>query len=248
MTLPLSYLDDFYGKGYFVLEGVFSEKEIKEMHFATKRLQHMALGLDGDVLKSGSKLVVQDGLLERVVWAGVVEPLLLHYGRDPRLTSVVADLLESNYANHLINQVHLKLPGGGFYRWHQDSTHRGYGTDDWVDVNERGSYVQTVTAIDEATLKNGPLMFIPASCKKGHLYLPYDKSKQTVSDKFDPTEAVPLLMKPGDVAFFGPYTIHGSEINHSDQPRRVFINGYAFPGANKRIYPGEGSGELVKLV
>lgn len=230
-----------------MLEDFFFEKEIREMSFAIRRLQHMAIGIEGEVLKNGSKFVAQDGLLERVVWAGAADSLLLHYGRDARLTSVVAEIMGSDYANHLINQIHLKLPGGGFYRWHQDSTHRGYGTTDWIDVNGQGSYVQTVTAIDEATAENGPLLFVPYSCREGHLYLPYDKDTQTVSDKFNPAEAVPLLMKPGDVAFFGPYTIHGSEVNNSDKARRVFINGFAYPDANKKVYPGEGAGELVKL-
>jgi len=50
-----------------------------------------------------------------------------------------------------------------------------------------------------------------------------------------------------DVALFGSYTIHGSEVNNSNKPRMVFINGFAYPGANRRKYPGDGAGALVKL-
>ena len=52
-------------------------------------------------------------------------------------------------------------------------------------------------------------------------------------------------MQPGDVAFFHPYSIHGSEPNISQGPRRVFINGFAYPGANQKKYPGHGAGRTV---
>lgn len=249
MKLSLRQLDHFYEAGYIILRNVFSADEITEMKSAVNRLQHQVIGLEGEVVKNGSIFVVQQGLLERVVWTGAAEPVLLHLGRDLRLTSLASQVLGCEYANHLINQVHLKLPGGDFYRWHQDSTHRRYGTDEWEDVNGKGSYVQTVIAIDEATRENGPLMFIPATTyERGHLNLPYDKKGQTVSDKFNPADAVPALMQPGDAALFGPYTVHGSGTNRSNNPRRAFINGYAYPGANKRKYPGEGAGKLIKLV
>jgi len=251
--LSVQQLSEYDEQGYVILKNFFSAEEITEMKYAINRLQHQALGLDHKVEhkieKNGSEFIIQNGLLERVVWAGAAEPSLLIYGRHRKLTYLAAQILESKYANHLINQVHLKLPGGGFYRWHQDSGHRGYGTDNWSDLNGKGSYVQTVTAIDEATMENGPLLIIPAACYgRGHLNLPYDKNKQTVSCKFDPADAVPVLMQPGDVALFGPYTIHGSETNNSDTSRRAFINGFAYPGANRKMYSGDGAGELVKLI
>ena len=57
--------------------------------------------------------------------------------------------------------------------------------------------------------------------------------------------AVTLTMEPGDVVMFGPYTFHSSEPNRSDHPRRALINGYAARGANRRVYPGRGSGRLL---
>ena len=103
-------------------------------------------------------------------------------------------------------------------------------------------------AIDEVTLENGPMLFIPGSCRNGHLDLPYDEGTPTVSPYFDPADAIPVLMQPGTVALFGPYVIHGSLPNESDKPRRVFINGFAYPGANSRAYPGEGSGVLINIL
>ena len=50
---------------------------------------------------------------------------------------------------------------------------------------------------------------------------------------------------PGDTIFFGPYTAHASVENTSDKYRRVLINGYASPGANRRVYPGDGAGRRL---
>jgi hypothetical protein len=54
-------------------------------------------------------------------------------------------------------------------------------------------------------------------------------------------------MAAGGVLLFGPYTFHRSLPNRSSRPRRVFINGYAAPGANRRVYPGEGAGRLLSV-
>ena len=53
-------------------------------------------------------------------------------------------------------------------------------------------------------------------------------------------------MRAGSVLVFGPYAIHRSLPNRSAVPRRVFINGYASPGANARVYPGEGAGRTLR--
>jgi ectoine hydroxylase-related dioxygenase (phytanoyl-CoA dioxygenase family) len=54
-----------------------------------------------------------------------------------------------------------------------------------------------------------------------------------------------VTMRAGDAVLFGPYAIHGSTVNRSNGPRRLFINGYCCEGANSRVYPGVGAGRLV---
>ena len=249
-------IDEFYKVGYVVVPDIFGERELETIREALDRLAEEAQNFNGMVMHKGSQFVVEqydaNGLrkprIKRIVWCGSAEPILLKLGQDQRLTSMVGQLLECHTANQLINQVHFKFPYDGVsFPFHQDSRHRGFGTSDWRDVNKKGSYVQIVIAIDEVTIENGPMLFIPGSCKYGHLDLPYDEEVQTVSPHFDATAAVPVLMRPGTAALFGPYVIHGSLPNESNKPRRVFINGFAYPGANSRDYPGEGSGVLIDI-
>ena len=92
---------------------------------------------------------------------------------------------------------------------------------------------------------NGPLKVIPGSGKNGHLALDIPNNREKALKKGG---AITLELKAGSVVFINPYTIHGSEANTSNFPRRVFINGYALPGANKFIYPGCGKGRNIQVV
>jgi ectoine hydroxylase-related dioxygenase (phytanoyl-CoA dioxygenase family) len=228
---------------------VFTGDEVAKMRDAFDRLESTARRLGSTAMHEGSQFVVDttpSGAIKihRIVWCGAAEPVLSEFGRDARLVEMAGELLGSRSMNQLINQAHFKLPGDGVaFPWHQDSTHRRYGMAEWTDVNGRGSYVQTLTALDDIDEDNAPLLFIPGSHTRGHLDLPPDGA---LPSWLDPATAVPATMRAGSVLLFGPYAIHGSRPNTSSRPRRTFINGFAYPGANARVYPGEGAGRLVR--
>lgn len=256
--LSPSEIQQYYADGYLILEGLFSREEVAEMAVAAERLRsvgrEIAAGLpeaeDGagerKIEHAGSQFVFGgsngSARLQRVVWAGGCEPAFLDCGRDPRITAVVGQLLGSDRAVHLLNQLHAKYPNDGLeFEPHQDSEHRRYGTPEWRDVDGRGSYVQTVVAIDDTTLDNGPLIFFPGSGRRGHL------DPAAVRRDYRDAQGVPALLKAGSAAFFGPYVVHRSAENRGATPRRIAINGFALPGANSRSYFGSGTGVPVGL-
>ena len=242
--LETAQIERFFSIGWLVLPRLFKPREIKRMGRAFDRLCRRAERLPTAGDYCGSRFVIdREGShgavrIHRVVWCGACEPVLGEYGADPRLLRPVAELLGSVTMNQLINQAHFKMPGDGVkFGWHQDSTHRRYGQPVWTDVNGRGSYVQTAVAIDAMSERNGPLRFIPGSCRLGHVA---DSGYRVPEER-----AVTLTMEPVDVVMFGPYTFHSSEPNRSNHSRRALINGYAASGANRRVYPGCGSGRLL---
>src|SRR5262245_14823282 len=169
---------EFFARGFVVVPDVFRADEIAEMVDAFRRLEATAQGLFEPALVNGSQFVVHRvpgpggarARIDRIVWCGAAEPVLATFGSDPRLVGMAAQLVGSSEMSQLINQAHVKLPGDGVaFPWHQDSTHRRYGGEQWRDVNGRGSYVQTVTALDDVTRENGPIELIPGSCALGHL-------------------------------------------------------------------------------
>lgn len=245
MKLNKSQIEGFHDAGYVVLPGVFRAAEIREIGEAFDRLRDTAIKLTEPRMIDGSYFVVNDHKINRIVWCGAAEPVLLKYGEDARLTLPASQLLGSDAMDQLICQAHFKLPDDGVgFGWHQDSDHRRYGTDVWTDVNGRGSFVQTLMSVDEMNEQNGPLLVVPGSGREGHQYL--KQSAAPLDGLFD-GRAQPVLMEPGSVLLLGPYTVHGSKPNRSTQARRVFINGYAYPGANRRVYPGDGAGRRLAL-
>ncbi|MBW8876560.1 MAG: phytanoyl-CoA dioxygenase family protein [Acidobacteria bacterium] len=251
----------FHDDGYLILEDLFSREEVAEMAAAAERLRavgrEIAAALPASEDEASERKVEHAGSqfvfggaggsngscrLLRVVWAGGCEPAFLDCGRDARLTAVVGQLLGSSTAVQLLNQLHAKYPNDGLeFEPHQDSEHRRYGTPEWHDVNGRGSYVQTVVAIDDSTPENGPLVFYPRSGRRGHL------DPTSVRRRYRDRPGVPALLAAGSAAFFGPYVVHRSAENRGAAPRRIAINGFALPGANSRPYFGAGTGVPIEL-
>jgi ectoine hydroxylase-related dioxygenase (phytanoyl-CoA dioxygenase family) len=253
--LTPAQIEEFFEEGFVVLRGVFRPEEVAEMRAAFERLSAMAERLGVSRSYRGAEFVLgplpegRPGVrIDRIVWCGAADRVLSAYGMDPRLLATAASLLGSRRMSQLINQAHFKLPGDGVeFPWHQDSVHRRYGRGEWSDLNGRGSYVQTTIPLDDVTAENGPLELLPRSCRLGHVEPPADAEPGWLPPELDPADAVAPTMRAGDLLLFGPYTFHRSGPNRSDRPRRTLINGYAYPGANSRKYPGRGAGRLLSL-
>ena len=253
ISLSKAQIDEFYEQGWLKIPDVFDSSEITQMRESFDSLVRMALPLKTTQLYKGSYFVLgqanEKTIIHRIVWCGAAEPILLKFGGDQRLLKMAGAILGCSDVQQLINQAHFKIPGDGVeFPWHQDIQHRSKREGDWTDVNGRGSYVQMVLALDDMTENNGPLKFIPGSHKSGKLDLGGDGYESpTRTEMLNTASAVSAEARSGSVVLFGPYTVHGSFPNQSSTPRRVFINGFAYPGANRRIYPGEGSGRILHV-
>ena len=247
MSLSPDEIQTFYEGGFFVKRGLFAAGEVDAVRAALERLYATAQTLtatgdhDGAFFALG---VRPEGpvVVQRVVWAGGAEPGLLDLSQDPRLVEPALALLGTQSCEQLLCQAHYKMPNDGVaFDWHQDIQHRDKGNDTWRDTNGRGSYVQTILLVDDMTEENGPLEFLPIAAVGVDAAGRIDNTKPV-----DTSRAIPVTGRAGDVLYFGPYAVHGSTPNQSSKPRRVLINGYAAPGANKRYYPGRGACRLIK--
>lgn len=256
-SLTEQEISEFRDIGWITKAALFDIDEIHRMRACFDDLERMAEGLEGTGLVDGSHFVIGERngerIIKRVVWAGGSQPYLLKVGEDPRLTIPCSQLLGSNTMEQLLSQAHFKRPGDGvIFGWHQDVQHRDKGAGTWQDVNGSGSFVQTLVAIDQMTADSGPIQFIPGSSRWGRVDFgihDYDDSgyERKSPPQFREEEAITILAEPGDTLFFGPYTAHASFENTSQSYRRVFINGYAYPGANHRNYPGDGAGRPISV-
>ncbi|WP_419536840.1 phytanoyl-CoA dioxygenase family protein [Endozoicomonas sp.] len=247
--------------GYLVQQGFFRGAELRDLE------QHIQIALDSvselpwegshteeKLFSKGTLFVLgpvgSNGLpvIKRMVWAGARFPELLAYGRHPKLKKNVSFILDSPRASHLINQIHPKQPDDGVeYDVHRDIDNRRSFDKNWQDIKGNGSFVQTMAAIDPMGEYNGGLYVVPRS----HHDCSPMKGNTTLSEEYRQEkhgEVIPVVMNAGDMLYVHPCLVHFSGPNTSDKPRRLFINGYAFPGANNEPYPGDGSGEEVTLI
>jgi len=244
----------FFDVGFAVLPQAFSTAEVVEMRSAFERLERRANDLGESGIHDGAQFVVeplgeQAGQprirIQRIVWASALEPVLDRVGQDPRLIQTAGRLLRSREVTQIVSQAHFKIPGDGVeFPWHQDSRHRRWGSTDWRDVNGDGSYVQTVLALDDVDETNGPLEFLPGSWRLGHVDRA-GRGEHIARELQRAVRPVSVRMRAGDVLVFGPYAFHRSTPNTSAGPRRTFLNGYACPTANLRLYPGRAAGRIL---
>jgi ectoine hydroxylase-related dioxygenase (phytanoyl-CoA dioxygenase family) len=253
--LSADEIQAFFEVGWIVRRALFRNDEVARMRACFDELEQVAAELPETGMHEGSYFVLAEKngrrVINRVVWAGGCQRHLLDVGGDSRLTVPCAQLLQSGAMDHLLNQAHFKRPRDGVtFGWHQDIQHRDKGNGTWADVNGCGSFVQTIIALDEMTPDSGPLLFMPGSAKWGRVEFGDDAGHGALATAKMPTrfrekDAVTIAARPGDTVFFGPYTAHASFENTSDRYRRILINGYACPGANHRVYPGEGAGRRL---
>ena len=111
---------------------------------------------------------------------------------------------------------------GSFTPWHSDW---GY----WKGTFTRPTQMNAFLAIDESTIENGCIRYVPGSHREfqEHQFFS-DASGFAIGlpGDIDAYDAVPIEMQPGDVTFHGSITIHGSEANRSNFDR--IMNTFAF--------------------
>ena len=157
----------------------------------------------------------------------------------PRLLDAVADLLGEDLL--LTDSVfRIKEPGSGtHYGWHQDSAR--------IVVDPAPAIVYV--AISDATVENGCLAVIPGNHDRVH---PFDlvenpgQAHRRVARlrEVDPSRAVYMELRPGEIAIFSANVVHGSAPNRSSAARVAILHDYT-PTAGRQSV-GRGSGQLVR--
>jgi len=147
-----------------------------------------------------------------------LDPCFLEFARDETILNMVGQVLGDNFA--LWNSSFFAKPAlvGTRTPWHQDGEY-------WA---MRPLATCTVwMAIDDATLENGCLRYIPGSHKGKRVRRHQINNapglalnQELTQDQFEESEAVDLVLEAGQMSLHDVYLVHGSEPNRSDHPRR----------------------------
>ena len=236
MAYDSDYVARYRRDGYAILPGIFSPDEVRDIAAAadevhSEAVEHGRSFRHGNLFYNVAAGPEGGPEVRMVQWPSYHQPVLNSVRLDRRMARMLGPLLGSDL-KQIINQIHWKEPGGrAEFAWHQDSQFREPAH---AYRNLGGSYVQTGLAIDPQTPRAGCMRFIPGSHLNGDLKL--DTPKEVLGVAMDdevllsaglsPEHAVEVVLEPGDLALWSPFTVHGSGVNRSGHRRRLYVNGY----------------------
>jgi ectoine hydroxylase-related dioxygenase (phytanoyl-CoA dioxygenase family) len=210
---------DFFEKnGYVVIEDIITAGELEQYR---KIYNHF---LDGsiDAGKNRTDLGVGMGNNEKVenitqiMWPSDFVPAVLEMAYHKRALTI-ARSLQGNDMEMDFDMLINKAPHTGTVTpWHQDAAY-------WINLPDKRA-VSCWLALDNATLDNGCMWYIPGS----HLLpLRTHKSSGTsggaLSCEASESEGVGIALKSGSCVLHHGATLHYSRGNITDHQRRAFI-------------------------
>jgi ectoine hydroxylase-related dioxygenase (phytanoyl-CoA dioxygenase family) len=239
--------------GFFVRRAALPEAEVAELRDAAERVAARAearrerpeerYAIDGNVYleADGSTIQLEHGpgsdTLRVIEPFHHLDPRLDALMDDPRLVEPIRGLLGPRVSLYT-DKLNLKRPreGSGF-RWHQDSPywHHFCGHLDRLP--------NVMVALDDADEGNGCFRVVRGSHRKGCLPGLYGEGRLgplfTDPAHFDASAQVPIVVPAGSLVFFSAHTVHGSEPNRSERPRRALVITYQPAGHPMFKRPGE---------
>ena len=144
----------------------------------------------------------------------VHDDLLWKHATNPKIVDIAADLLGTDDIKMYGDQYFMKSPRTGSAQpWHQDSA-------SWRDIFPM-DLVTAWTAIDDSTLENGCLHFVPGTHRWGMM------SKERLDNFIEDLDtaawpSIPVPLRSGSISFHHSLTLHTSSANKSDKRRRGY--------------------------
>ena len=202
LVLTPEQIETFNRQGYLAGIRIFDEEEIASIRQYFDELLARTLAAGGDSYS--------------------ISTAHLRYGRvydiltDSRIVSRIKDLLGENviaWGSHFF----CKMPGDGKrVSWHQDSSY-------WPLTPSMA--VTAWLAIDDATVENACMRYIPRTHHLGHLTYTLSENdegnvlNQTVASAETLGAPVDVQLKAGEISIHSDLLLHGSEANQSDKRR-----------------------------
>lgn len=247
LVLDDEQIQRYHDDGYLVIEGLLNRSEIDEMA-QTFDVLHAKGSIPGCFTIGSSEEIARDPLqlYPRMMHPHRIDPIALRFMLHPAIMNVLTDLLaEEPIAAQ--SMFYWKPPNARGQALHQDNF--------YLRVHP-GTCIAAWAPLDDCDEENGCLVVAPGSHRL-EIFCP-EEADPTISftKHFVPVPTglaeVPVMMKAGDVLFFGGNLIHGSYPNQSvTRFRRTFIAHYVGASAEeiarfyKPLYRRDGSEILV---
>jgi ectoine hydroxylase-related dioxygenase (phytanoyl-CoA dioxygenase family) len=229
---------DFLRQGFLRLPG-FADRATCDAMLArvVEIARERADGANGpELVLPEANLVGRAGLPEELVSKVFKlhrDTVFADFARSRVVTDLVAELVGPQL-DCFLSQFIFKNPGAWGQPWHQDSY--------YFPFDPPRPILGVWLAVTEATLENGCLHVLPGShLEPVHEHVPDRRPGANYGYveivDHDMSDAVPVLMQPGDLLLFDSHLMHRSTDNVSDGIRAAMVYHYATSGTVERT-PG----------
>jgi phytanoyl-CoA hydroxylase len=211
--------------GYLVVEKLFDRAAVDACLAEGTRICRGEYGaLDG--LLPSTPEQSDDDVLSAYITCAIahkISPLFGALIADDRIAPIVEKLIGPNVKG-LHSQFFIKHAGMPGNAWHQDEA--------FVPTRDR-SLCTAWIALDEATIENGCLRFLPGSQRAGVIWPRHndpslDREEEAFGFPEPVDDAVAIPLTPGSAVFFNGYLVHGSYQNVRPSGfRRALLYTYA---------------------
>jgi phytanoyl-CoA hydroxylase len=213
--------------GYLVIDGLFDRDTVDACLAEGTRICRGEYGsLDG--LLPSTPEQSDDDVLGAYITCAIahkISPLFGALIADERIAPIVEKLIGPNVKG-MHSQFFIKHAGMPGNAWHQDEA--------FVPTRDR-SLCTAWIALDEATVDNGCLRFLPGSQRAGviwprrrHNDPSLDREEEAFGFPERVEDAVSIPLTPGSAVFFNGYLVHGSYQNVRPRGfRRALLYTYA---------------------
>jgi len=213
-------IDGYLKHGFIAVEGVFTAREMAEARAAVDELVERSR----EVSQHDSVYDLEPGhsreqpRVRRLKSTINVHPVFMALARSEKLLDIAAALIgpEIRYHGSKLNMKAAEY--GSPVEWHQDFSFYPHTNDDLLAVG---------IALDDCLPENGCMLMVPGSHRwpvldhhqDGYFVGAVDPAREGI----DLTRAVHLPVHAGGITIHHCRTLHGSALNTSSRPRRLFL-------------------------
>jgi len=221
--LTKAEIEQYRELGYLVVSGVFRYGIVAEIRGAVDAIIADAgkVTTHTDVYDLEESHTPEQPRVRRIKTPHKHFPFFAELTRNPRITSILAQLIGENIRLHGA-KLNMKSAGyGAAVEWHQDWAFYPHTND---DVLATGLY------LDDCDMANGPLLVVPGT-HKGPVYDHHADgyfvgAMAPEIEGLDYAKAVPLTGRAGSMTIHHARLVHGSALNTSSKPRRLLLHEY----------------------
>jgi phytanoyl-CoA hydroxylase len=212
MIVTAEMRQQFEGKGYFILEGFFTGKEIDGVASA---IDHFAASHEKKMREEGAQGISRPGEISFTAHLAERDPAIAAFCRHQKMVALTTELIGPDVRLYWDQSVYKQPETPREFPWHQDN---GY------TPVEPEQYYTCWLALNDATLENGCIWVLPGSHKQGtlpHSDSPIGRVGYTGED-----QGIPVPVSKGSMIVFSSLLLHKSGPNISSGTRKAYIIQY----------------------